>query len=192
VFQTTDVELDEMRGFSLSERQLPVIVLNAKDHARARIFTLMHEFAHVMLDSGGVCHPERVAQHARTQDERVEVFCNHVAGALLVPRDALLRDLRLAVQPNNREWPDPIITAVAESFAVSREVVLRRLLILGRTTEAFYERKRREYRAQYAEIAARARERAREREGGGPPIYRIALRDNGRQYNTACSRCLRG
>lgn len=64
---------------------------------------------------------------------------------------------------------------------MSREVILRRLLILGRTTEAFYERKRKEYLAQYAQLAAQARERAREQEGHAP-VFRIALRDNGRWY----------
>jgi transcriptional regulator with XRE-family HTH domain len=41
VFQTGDVTLEEMRGFTLDERRLPVIVLNAKDAPRGRIFTLM-------------------------------------------------------------------------------------------------------------------------------------------------------
>lgn len=183
IFQTTDVELDEMRGFSLSERRLPVIVLNAKDYPRARVFTLMHEFAHLMLDTGGVCDPERVARRARTVDERVEVFCNHAAGALLVPSHAVLLDPRIAAAGTGRhEWRDNTLRAVADAFTVSREVILRRLLILGRTTEAFYERKRREYQRQYAALAAQARERAQTREGGHPPVYRTAVRDNGRRY----------
>lgn len=181
VFQTTDVNLDEMRGFSLNERHLPVIVLNAKDYPRARVFTLAHEFAHVVLDTGGVCDPERIGRRARTPDERVEVFCNYVAGSLLVPSDALLGDPRIAATPGRHEWTDTAIRALSDAFAVSREVILRRLLILGRTTEAFYERKRNEYQAHYARLAALARERAREQEGH-PPVYRIVVRDNGRRY----------
>ena len=181
VFQTSEVALDEMRGFSLTERRLPVIVLNAKDPPRARVFTLMHEFTHVMLDTGGVCDPERVARRWRTADERAEVFCNHVAGALLVPGEALLTDPRVGASPTRRDWQEATISALAEAFAVSREVILRRLLLLGKTTDAFYERKRQEYQAQYARFAAQARERAREQEGHAP-VFRIALRDNGRRY----------
>lgn len=191
VFQTSDVDLDEMRGFSLSERRLPVIVLNAKDHPRARVFTLMHEFAHVMLDTGGVCDPQRVARRWRTPDERTEVFCNHVAGAVLVPSDALIADPRVAGSPGRRDWPEATISALAEAFAVSREVILRRLLILGRTTEAFYERKRQGYLEQYAALAAQARERAREQEGYAP-VFRIALRDNGRRYTRLVLDALEG
>lgn len=176
VFQTSDVDLDEMRGFSLSERQSPAIVLNVKDQPRARVFTLMHEFAHVMLDTGGVCDPQRVGRRAHNADERVEVFCNHVAGALLVPSDALLADPRV-IGHRGRIWPEANISALSDAFAVSREVILRRLLILGRTNEAFYELKRRQYLEQYARLAARAREQE-----GYAPVFRIALRDNGRPY----------
>lgn len=176
VFQTSDVDLDEMRGFSRSERRSPAIVLNVKDQPRARVFTLMHEFAHVMLDTGGVCDPQRVGRRAHNADERVEVFCNHVAGALLVPSDALLADPRV-IGHRGRIWPEANISALSDAFAVSREVILRRLLILGRTNEAFYELKRRQYLEQYARLAARAREQE-----GYAPVFRIALRDNGRPY----------
>src|SRR5438309_359002 len=57
VFQTGEVTLEEMRGFALDERRLPVIVLNAKDAPRGRIFTLMHELTHLMLGQDSVCDP---------------------------------------------------------------------------------------------------------------------------------------
>jgi hypothetical protein len=39
-------------------------------------------------------------------------------------------------------WPEATLRVLADHFAVSREVVLRRLLVLERTTEEFYESKR--------------------------------------------------
>jgi len=177
VFQTSDVPLEEMRGFSLNERRLPVILLNAKDAPRGRVFTLMHEFTHLVLSQGGVCDPLRPGRHARTDDERIEVYCNRVAGAILVPRDALLAHPVVAPLRGPREWSDEALQRLAEQFAVSREVVLRRLLILGRTTDAFYERKRAQYLAQYQALATRARERE-----GFAPLFRVVVRDNGRRY----------
>lgn len=182
VFQTSEVELEEMRGFSLAERRLPVITLNAKDYPRARVFTLLHELAHVTLGTGGVCDPDRVLRRSQTADERVEVFCNHVAGSVLVPSGPLLNDPRVAEHPRRHEWQEATISALANTFTVSREVILRRLLILHRTVEDFYERKRREYQRQYARLAALTRERAKEQEGRRPAVYRIAVRDNGRRY----------
>lgn len=177
VFQTSEVSLEEMRGFSLNERRLPVIVLNAKDAPRGRVFTLMHEFTHLMLSQGGVCDPLRVGRHARTADERVEVYCNRVAGAILVPRDALLGHSLVAPVRGRREWSDEVLGRLADQFAISREVVLRRLLILGLTTGDFYDRRRGEYLARYQALAARARERE-----GFPPLFRVVVRDNGRRY----------
>lgn len=177
VFQSGEVSLEEMRGFSLNERRLPVIVLNAKDAPRGRVFTLMHEFTHLLLSQGGVCDPLRVRRQARTPDERVEVFCNRVGGAILVPSEALLGHPLVAPVRGPREWGDGTLQRLADQFAVSREVILRRLLILGRATDDFYERKREEYLAQYRALAAQPRERE-----GFAPLFRVVVRDNGREY----------
>jgi Zn-dependent peptidase ImmA (M78 family)/transcriptional regulator with XRE-family HTH domain len=175
VFQTGDIALEEMRGFTLAERRLPVIVLNAKDAPEGRIFTLMHELTHLMLGQDGVCDPLQVGRHEQSPDERVEVYCNRVAGAILVPRDVLLAHPRLARVGGPRDWSDEDIQELADHFAVSREAIVRRLVIVGRATEAFYDRKRAAYLVQYRTRAAKARE-------GFAPPFRVILRDNGRQY----------
>src|SRR5215510_4948925 len=84
VFQTGRVSLDEMRGFSISAEPFPVIVVNAKDSPRGRVFTLIHEFAHILTNRGGLCDLHTTAR-ARTQEEETEVSCNQVAGSLLLP-----------------------------------------------------------------------------------------------------------
>jgi Zn-dependent peptidase ImmA (M78 family) len=60
------------------------------------------------------------------------------------------------------EEANDALKRLAGRFGVSREVILRRLLILGRTTAAFYRRKR----AEYAEEWRRRREA---QEGYAPP-----------------------
>lgn len=152
-------------------------MLNAKDAPRARVFTLMHEFIHLMLSQGGVCDPLSVRRQARTPDERIEVYCNRAAGAILVPREALLAHPLVAGDRGVTPWTDGVLQQLADQFAVSQEVVLRRLLILGRTTDDFYDRKRSEYLEHYRALAARARERE-----GFAPLFRVAVRDNGREY----------
>lgn len=176
VFQTGDVGLREMRGFCLAERRLPVIVLNAKDPPRGRVFTLMHELTHVMLGQDGVCDPLQVGRRAENPDEHMEVYCNRAAGAILMPREALLaHPLLRASGDRPRDWSDDEIQELANSFAVSREAVVRRLVIVGRASEAFYNRKRRAYLAEYRARAGKARL-------GFAPPFRVALRDNGRRY----------
>src|SRR6185295_8631137 len=55
VFQVTDVSVSEMRGFSISEMPLPAVAANIKDAVNGRIFTILHEFVHLMVREAGLC-----------------------------------------------------------------------------------------------------------------------------------------
>ena len=147
VFQAIEVEVSEMRGFSISAAAFPVVVVNLKDAPLGRVFSMLHEATHLMLREGGLCDLEEPTSPAQ---RRVEVFCNHVAGACLMPRDWLLEEEAVRSQAGS-EWPDETIAGLAHRYRASREVVVRRLLILGRTTEAFYRRKRQELQAELKE-----------------------------------------
>lgn len=145
VFQIR-MPLKETRGFSLPEDPLSAIVLNYGDSDSGKIFSLFHEYAHLMLNHGGICD---MRQENR---ERIEIFCNYFAGAFLVPKDALLNHELVRTNSNVVEWADEILKHLAwTEFKVSREVILRRLLIMGRTTEEFYRRKREEWRIEWEE-----------------------------------------
>jgi Zn-dependent peptidase ImmA (M78 family) len=149
VFQVTGVETQEMLGFSLAEPLLPVIAVNRKiRNPNGRIFTLLHEFVHLMLRQSSICDIDE-EQFRPPEEQRIEVFCNRVAGAALVPAEILLREEIVSRYPVvRREWEEEDLKALALRFSVSREVIVRRLLIAGRTTAQFYRRKREEYRQQ--------------------------------------------
>jgi Zn-dependent peptidase ImmA (M78 family)/DNA-binding XRE family transcriptional regulator len=171
VFQAIDVEPSEIRGFSIYADLLPAIVVNIKDSVRGRVFTMLHELAHIALRQTGMCDLTEQAQIG-TDEQRVEVFCNRVAGATLVPRDYLLLEDAVAVKRDLEGWTDEEIQALADRYGASREVILRRLLICGRTTEAFYRRKREELQREYEGAERR-------REGGFAPPHRIAVSSAG-------------
>jgi Zn-dependent peptidase ImmA (M78 family) len=175
VFQTGDIALEEMRGFSRAERRLPVIALNAKDAPRGRIFTLMHELTHLMLGQNGVCDQFQIWRHAQNPSEHVEAYCNRAAGGILVPREALLAHPLLARADRPRDWSDDEIQELADYFAVSREAIVRRLVIVGRANETFYDRQREAYLAWYRAPAVKPRQHF-------ASSFRVVLRDNGRQY----------
>jgi Zn-dependent peptidase ImmA (M78 family) len=148
VFQATGVSTDEMRGFSLVVTSLPVIVLNIKDSVRARIFTLLHELAHLMLREEGVCDLDEGARQS-SHDQQVEVYANEVAGEALVPREMLTRDQTVVSNSGIRDWSDEAIEHLSKRYWVSREVIVRRFLVAGLIGESFYKRKRDEYEQQY-------------------------------------------
>jgi Zn-dependent peptidase ImmA (M78 family) len=94
------------------------------------------------------------------EDQRIEVFCNQVAAAALMPKDSLLAQPGVAEQGLRSEgWSDAQISDLARRFNVSREALVRRLLTFDRTTNAFYTRKRSQYIAEYQAHVARQREK---------------------------------
>lgn len=172
VFQTTRVDVKEMRGFSLVEQRLPVILLNGGDAHAGRSFSLLHEICHLILRDGGLCLPGD-ERHAEGTD--LEVFCNRIAGATLVPADSLLAEPIVRRVTGRENWADEDLIALAREYSVSREMVLRRLLIVGRTTERFYREKRRQF-------AAEAAAREEDEHGIVVPQFRQALNRLGRLY----------
>ena len=149
VFQMTGVSEEEARGFSIYADSLPAVVVNVKDAPNGRSFTMLHELTHLALRQAGICDL-REDQAGQVTDE-VEVFCNAVAGATLVPRRALESVPLFRSKPVGSRWADEEISGIARSFRCSREVFVRRLLTLGRVSEPFYREKRDQYRREYLE-----------------------------------------
>lgn len=172
VMQVSRISLDEMRGCSLAMFPMPIVLLNGSDTPLGRVFTLLHELTHLARHESGLC--DIVEERDRPKDaQQIEVFCNHVAGAALVPQDALLNHPLVLRASNRTEWGDDQLAALRSVFWASREVVLRRLLIAGKTSQAFYQRKRDEFLRQYEQL--------REQDQGGfVPFPRKVVLVNGR------------
>ena len=176
VLRTSDVAIDEMRGFSMTG-SIPVVVINALDSSRGQIFTLLHEFAHLMLREGGLCD---LLGPDTGSAGRVEMWCNATAAAVLMPASSFVEEDGVS-ESRIRVWSDEELAELSGKYSVSREAVLRRLVTLKRASEAFYRAKREEFLAAYQD--RREEERARRRDStGGPPPYRMVVRDRGRPY----------
>ena len=68
-------------GFCLSHDEYPVIVINTKQQTRGRrLFTLVHELAHVLMQQTGISDPF-------IKQNSVERLCNRFAGSFLVPEE---------------------------------------------------------------------------------------------------------
>ncbi len=173
IFETSRIPQEEMRGVSLPADVLPIIILNGGDAHAGRIFTLLHELTHLLLRQGGVC--DMVSVEEGTPDARIEAFCNAVAGNVLVPADALLGAV---AQKNDNAWTMDELEDLARLFSVSRYVILRRLLTIGRTTQAHY----RAISAKLDEEQQRAKEKPRDASAGGPPPSVMAVRNLGRPF----------
>lgn len=131
------VPMEEMRGLAIWDKSLPVIALNSTDTNNGKMFTLMHELAHLSLHQNAVWGSN---ENQVGSPSDVEVFCNHVAGAILVPSGMLTQNpivIQLPEDCNLLTHED--ISYIARKFCVSGEVIIRRLLILGKISQSFYE-----------------------------------------------------
>jgi len=145
-FQMSGIPDETASGFSIAETPLPVISVNSGANPVRRLFTLFHELVHIALQQGGVCDLSSIDGSARKP--RVEEFCNRVAGAVLVPREALLSHPIVKGHVGNRPWVQNQIVQLAAQFCVSKYVMLIRLRAVKKATEAYCSQMLSEYRKQ--------------------------------------------
>ena len=116
-------------GFCLYDKEFPIIYINNSEAKNRQIFTLFHELAHILFHTSGFDPLDE--NHFRGQwkgaNEKVEIMCNEFAGAFLVPEESL---------PKKIELKD--IKKLANSYSVSQEVFLIRLLKSGKISNTTY------------------------------------------------------
>jgi Zn-dependent peptidase ImmA (M78 family)/DNA-binding XRE family transcriptional regulator len=118
VFHFEGVPLSVARGTSDAKYPLPIIGVNGKDPPRARIFTLIHEFCHLLLSESGVCDTHDRRRAKRPQDE-VETYCNRIAGLTLLPSSALLAHPVVKRHGSSSGWTFAELRVLADEFRVS-------------------------------------------------------------------------
>lgn len=129
----TDLVKLKVRGICIAEFPLPVIVFT-KESPSAQAFTLVHEFAHVLLKQSGISGTMEPNLHPRD----VEGWCNRFTGAFLMP-ETFLRDLLGPVpdRPAGR-IEDADLSRVAKKLRVSPHAMLIRLVHLGYVQPDYY------------------------------------------------------
>jgi Zn-dependent peptidase ImmA (M78 family) len=138
------LDVEEVRGFALTDRYAPLVFVNGADAKSAQMFTLAHELGHVWLGPAG--EGLSAFDGIFPGDSRVEDFCNQAAAEFLVPARQL-RDR----WPDVKGAPDPF-ERVARHFKVSPIVAGRRamdLRLVNRDTfftfyEAYTKRERKQ------------------------------------------------
>jgi Zn-dependent peptidase ImmA (M78 family)/transcriptional regulator with XRE-family HTH domain len=167
--------VEEIRGFALAG-QPAVICLNMSDLATARTFTLLHEYAHLLAGSGGICDSDAGPRSSRSR-VRVERFCNRFAGALLVPSGALLQHRDLITPLTGPEPPrGHLFSPLIGHFRVSRQVIWYRLRQLKLIDEELFDSK-------WSQWASRLRKPiSGPSDGGGMTRIDRAVHENGHRF----------
>lgn len=126
----TDVPVEVARAFAIYDNVMPIIGINDEDRHPAKSFSMIHELVHIFKRESSLCNDVGSAKSE-------EVFCNAVAGELLVPKDTL--ESTLIIKNMQKPYKKQDIEYLADKFSVSKEVIIRRLLDTGHIDEAVYE-----------------------------------------------------
>ncbi|MBD3175143.1 MAG: ImmA/IrrE family metallo-endopeptidase [Armatimonadia bacterium] len=136
-------EVAEARGFSIIQGHLAGIGISTRDADTARIFSLLHEVAHIGLRMPGVSIPAEhsdpsVASEATPPSSTVAVerFCNAVAAEILLPSTA--QKVHEGLRGSRDDSDGRALAQTAQAFGVSRHVVARRMLELDYIDEPTY------------------------------------------------------
>lgn len=114
---TRSIDVNDCRGFCLVDKDAPFIFVNSKDAKQAQLFTLAHEFAHILLGySAGLGSNDDLKLSAK------EEYCDKLAACFLVPEE-------LFIERWNALRGD--IDTLVRKFKVSRFVIARRANELG-------------------------------------------------------------
>ena len=120
------LDVAEFRGFAVSDKLAPVVFLNSADAPAARVFTLLHELAHIWIGISGI------SDTSVGNSRREEVLCNATAGEFLVPRDEFVS------RWNSHVFWEENLEPLASTFNVSKLVIGRRAADLGLIDKKLY------------------------------------------------------
>jgi len=131
VFQIP-MPVEDARGFALADETPSVIVVNTKDSIEARLFSLVHEFAHIILGETVIDLPELSAK-ARNN---VEKWCNKFASSFLLPEETAAKMFKDSENPTSTKT----LNAVSRKYKVSKALLLFRMYKSDYITqEKYYE-----------------------------------------------------
>lgn len=166
VFQLSGFELETFRGVALHFDEVPVIVINAKDSEAGKIFSLLHEFYHLMLNVSGISNNETPKDTSSDFNE-IEYKANRFSGALIAPSDKITE--YFAAVPANSFLDPKGLRLASRRLKVSEDVIARRLYDLGFINRAKYLAWYEARKNDFLEKASRKKEKQKAKEGGPAP-----------------------
>ncbi len=113
VFEMDQVPETEISGCSIYYDDCPIILLNGKNNHNRRIFTLMHELAHLTQGVSAICDVDKYNQK--------EAFCNKVAAEILMPKDTFDKKELFTKKGNLK------LGSISHKYGVSKQSLVYKL-----------------------------------------------------------------
>lgn len=126
------LDVDEFRAFAMVDEWAPLIFVNTADSNGAKLFSLLHEVAHVWLGTDDLFNDRRNRLEGVSD---TEVICNAVAGDLIVPKRVFLNEWKTNV--NSLDVYETI-TKLASYFRCGEIVIARKAMDCQKIKQEVY------------------------------------------------------
>lgn len=132
VFQFS-MPIEDARGFTLADESPAIIVINSKDSIEARLFSLMHEFGHVLLGETVIDIPEV----SLAVKDNVERWCNAFSSSFLLPTE----NAKKLFEENRAKLTDTeTLNTLSRKYKVSKATFLVKMINLNYISRADFEK----------------------------------------------------
>lgn len=116
VFQFS-MPIEDARGFVFADEEPHVIVVNTKDTIEARLFSLMHEFAHVLLGESAIDIPDP----SLSSKNKMEKWCDEFSASFLLPKNIAVN---LFESNKNNITSKATLKTISNKYKVSKAMLL--------------------------------------------------------------------
>ncbi len=156
--------VDEFRAFTIVDEIAPLIFINNRDSQNGKVFSLLHEFIHILLGENSL-YNQPLSKHSSPNPN--EFFCNGVTAELLVP-SSMFSGKWLETNMSEKDK----IKNLSSFFHCSEVVIARRALDNDLISQHLYD--------EISENASYAFKNTKGKKGGN--YYRTALKRFDRRF----------
>ena len=114
------LDTNEFRAFALVDKKAPLIFINSNDSFNGKLFSLLHEFAHICLGENSLFNDRYGSIDKVSATEKI---CNALAAEILVPEHIFLEKWKKQIREKDEE---ATIRELAKYFKCGYTVLARR------------------------------------------------------------------
>jgi Zn-dependent peptidase ImmA (M78 family) len=160
---------EDARGFALSDDFPSIATINSKDSIEARIFTLMHEVGHILLNNTGISIPDFNNKNS------IEKWCNEFSSNFLLPKEIAKR---IFSERNEILIESSTLKELSRKYKLSKNMLLYNMAKLKFITFDDYGN----VLDRYKKIEDAIKEAEEKKSGGGIPAERKCLSELGNKF----------
>ncbi len=151
------LNVNEFRAFTIIDEYAPLIFINSNDSENARLFSLLHEFAHICIGENNLFN-DRYSFGEKVN--KAETICNSVAAEIIAPQVLFENEWNISIKNNTQKQ---VIYNLAAKFKCGTMVIARKALDNNFIPFKLYK--------EIAELAVKIYNEQRKKKGNGGGFY---------------------